>query len=436
MWGVCLIICGIRGLGVFFEEATQAVLEQALPEFPACRLRVSVDGKRELSGDQEVYELEDLLRGGESGEPRSCVSGEDIGLLLYTSGTTGEPKGVPITHEMSIFRVLGLAGNHGLRFEDNHRVLGLMPIYHTVGVHGSFLTAILYDGTYYPVADFNPGEVIPLIEREKITHIFASTTHFHLLLEHRDLQPGRVASVRDTFYAGAPMPSELVKKCAGRITDNFTHIYGNTETYNSGYHRRTGSKPQATRQGMWHMVRIVKPGGSPDDLVLPGTEGELIVSMRSPEAFAGYWNKAEKTAEVCRDGWYFTGDAVRCDPDGTWFVTGRIDDMIISGGENIHPAEVEDSLMQHPGISDVAVIGVHDERWGQVVKAFVVLNNPHITIKDLDEFILEQGRLDRWKRPKQYQFIDAIPRNPSGKILRYLLREKDGEEILVTSVSS
>ncbi|MCL5405423.1 MAG: AMP-binding protein [Deltaproteobacteria bacterium] len=412
--------------GVFFEEATEAALEEVLPKFPECRFRISVDGKREcvFKGCPDFYDLEELLRGDEVNEPSASVSAEDVGLLLYTSGTTGEPKGVPLTHEASIFRVLGLATNHGMVFDNDHRVIGVMPLYHTIGFHGSFLTAILYDGTYYPVPDFNPGEVISLIEDEKISHVFGSPTHFHLLLEHPDFTPDRVASVRDAFYAGAPMAPEMVKKCAAMLTENFTHIYGNTETYDSGYYRRAGCKPRAARQGMWHTVRIVKPGGSAEDVVSPGTEGELIISLHSPEAFTGYWNKPRKTAEVCRDGWYFTGDAARYDANGDWFITGRIDDMIISGGENIHPAEVENALLQHPDITDTAVIGVGDERWGQVVKAFVVVKNPNITIKEVDQFILKHAQLDRWKRPKQYMIIDSIPRNASGKVLRYLLREK------------
>lgn len=406
--------------GVFFDDFSQNALCSVLTEFPNCKIRVAIiddKTKVEITG---ASLFEELINSGNPEEPELTIDGKDPSFLFWTSGTTSLPKGVMVTHEQSIARVLFLATNHGLMYNDEHRIFGLMPLFHTVGTYSCWLTAVFYNGTYFPIQDFIPENVITLVEKEKISHIFGSPTHFYMILNSPSFSSDKMKTIKHALYAGAPMATSMVKRVSEEISENLTHIYGSTETFNSGYYRRSGEKPQALLSGMGHCTQIIKFGGCPGELVQPGEEGELILSLRSPEAFSGYWNNPEETAKRCKNGWFFTGDSAIREHDGSWFVTGRVDDIILSGGENIHPEEIEEVLLKQPDIQDVAVVGAQDEKWGQVVKAFIVTRSSELKEKELDEFLL-QSTLDAWKRPKIYQFIDAIPRNPSGKVLRRVL---------------
>jgi 2-furoate---CoA ligase len=182
----------------------------------------------------------------------------------------------------------------------------------------------------------------------------------------------------------------------------------------------------AGRPGLHGALRVVVASTErrvgPDEVVAAGEKGEIIARLDSDEAFAGYWNRPDADARALREGWYFTGDMGYVDADGELYVAGRVDDMIISGGENIHPVEVEDALARHPGVRDVAVIGEPDERWGQRVVAFVVAA-PGVTAASLDDHCRSGGVLAPFKRPRRVVFVDAIPKTASGKILRRLLRD-------------
>lgn len=414
---------------VFDEDFADEVLTIG-ESMPACEHYVCVGG-RETQGIVAFEEL--LLDEAPPAEfPRLC--GDDPSMILYTSGTTGTPKGVLLTHEASLARALGMMINHGQRHLSDERAIGLMPLFHTVGVHTVLLGTILVNGTYYPVGRFSPAAALDLIERERITYLFGTPTHFQMLLQE-DLASRDLNSIEHVLYAGAPMSGRLVRECAGKLTENVTLIYGNTETFNGIFMRRTHERPGAAVCGVLHDVRVVRVGGAPDEVVAPGEEGELIVDMRSPESFEEYWNRPEQTAEKVREGWYHTGDACLFEvEDGRplYTITGRLDDMIISGGENIRPAEIEDLLASHPGVSDVAVVGMDDPRWGEVVKAFVTKTDPALTEGELDGFF-KKSHLENYKRPRSYEFLPEIPRNPSGKILRAQLRAKAPEEPLPTN---
>lgn len=353
-----------------------------------------------------------------------AIAPTDLSLILYTSGTTGRPKGIAITHGASVARIMGIALNHGLQHMSDLRTLGLMPLFHTVGLHGVLLTALAFNGTYYPVADFQPARVLDLIQREQIRYIFGSPTHFQALLNTPEFASAKVSSVDIAMYAGAPMATTLVLQCSERLCANLTHIYGNTETYNSLFFRHAADIPQALIPGVYHRVRVVKLGGLPFEEVPVGVEGELLVDMRSPESFSGYWQNAEATEQRVVDGWYYTGDACVHDIRDRYFIVGRVDDVIISGAENIHPAEVEEALLQHPGVADAAVVGVPDTRWGQIVMAFVQRKDPALTAEELDRHCREHPTLANFKRPRRYEFVDALPRNPGGKVLRFQLRKQ------------
>jgi 2-furoate---CoA ligase len=213
--------------------------------------------------------------------------------------------------------------------------------------------------------------------------------------------------------------------------DVFVNHVGSTEVYTFTVCDRLAEKPTcAGRAGINATVRVVRADVEatvrPQDVVAPGEAGELIVALDSDEAFAGYWNRPDADARAIRDGWYFTGDLVYEDPDGDLYLMGRVDDMIISAGENIYPAQVEDVLLRHPAVQDVAVVGLPDERLGQQVTAFVVAQAQGPSPEALDQHCRDAPDLPDFMRPRNYRFVLSLPRSPTGKLLRRRLREQLG----------
>jgi len=213
----------------------------------------------------------------------------------------------------------------------------------------------------------------------------------------------------------------------------FVNHYGSTEIYTFSIFPDVRAKPGcAGRPGIHSALRVVVASAErrvgPDEVVPAGVKGEIIASLRSDEAFAGYWKRPDADTRALRDGWYFTGDMGWIDADGDLWVAGRVDDMIISGGENIHPVEVEDVLARHAGVKDVAVIGEADEKWGERVVAFIVPAGA-VTAEALDHHCRTSGDLASFKRPRRFVFVTAIPKTASGKILRRLLRDGQYTEV-------
>ena len=210
------------------------------------------------------------------------------------------------------------------------------------------------------------------------------------------------------------MTSALVERVAAAFEPEiFVNHYGSTEIYTFSVQREQRAKPGcAGRPALNSRLRLDPPG-----------EGEVLCHMSSDEAFTGYWNRPDADEKAIRSGWYHTGDVGRIDEDGDLWVVGRVDDMVISGGENIHPVEVENVLARAPGVGEVAVVGAPDDRWGQRVVAYVVADG-HVTSEELDAYCLESDALARFKRPREYRFVPELPKSPSGKILRRMLRDQ------------
>ena len=330
----------------------------------------------------------------------------EAALMLYTSGTTGRPKGVPRSHHADRAGGLSQALQHGYLWGD--RTLGVMPLYHTMGVH-SLLAMHLTGGCFVPQARWSAEEALGLIERERITSLYLAPTLFHDLVNHPRLAEHDVSSVRALGYAGAAMTSTLVRRCTEVFSPEvFVNHYGSTEIYTFSIGRNQSRKPGCAGQAAVNSRLCLTD------------ESEICIHLSSDEAFSGYWNRPDADAKAIRDGWYHTGDTGHLDEDGDLWVDGRLDDMIISGGENIHPLEVEDVLAGHPGVREVAVVGVPDERLGQHVVAFVVGD---VGEDELDAHCLG-SHLARFKRPREYRFVDSLPKSASGKILRRVLRSQ------------
>ena len=346
-------------------------------------------------------------------------------VMLYTSGTTGRPKGVPRSHRAERAGGLSQALQHGYRLGD--RTLGVMPLYHTMGDH-SLIAMSLIGGCYVCQQSWNPGEALRLIEAERITSLYLAPTLFHDLVQSRVRDRHDLSSVEAIGYAGAAMTRALAERVAEVFRPRiFVNHYGSTEIYTFAIHRDQVAKPGcAGRAALNARLRLVRPEleAGPEDLVETGEDGQIICELGSDEAFDGYWNRPDADARALRDGWYYTGDLGRYDEDGDLWLVGRVDDMIISGGENIHPLEVEDVLAHHPKVREAAVVGAADERFGQRVVA-VVVAEAGTTGDELDAFCLESSALARFKRPREYRFVEELPKSPSGKILRRLLREEE-----------
>ena len=341
---------------------------------------------------------------------------DDWSLMLYTSGTTGKPKGVPRRHCHE--RAAALAHVAQNQYGRHERTLGVMPLYHTMGVR-SLLAMALVDGCFVCVPKFDPVAVLAAIEAERITNLYLVPTLYHDVIAHPNCAATDLSSVRKLGFAGASMNEALLKKLDALFhPELFVNHYGSSEVYTFSIDQDAVKKPgSAGRAGINQRLRVVRlDSGNPDMAAERYEEGEIIVDLAGDEAFEGYWNRPDANAKALRGGWYFTGDTGYLDRDGDLFVSGRTDDMIISGGENISPVEIESLLSLHPAVDEVAVVGMADARWGQCVTAFVKRRAP-VTDAELDAHCRTSG-LANFKRPRSYIFVVEVPRSPVGKLLR------------------
>jgi len=346
--------------------------------------------------------------------PRANVDAWSV--MLYTSGTTARPKGVPRRQRAE--RAAALAHVAQNLYRNGERTLGVMPLYHTMGVR-SLLAMSLIGGAFICLRRFDAGEALRLIAAERVTNLYLVPTLYHDLVHHPRFEASDVGSVRKLGFAGAPMTEGLLKRLKTAFEpDLFVNHYGSSEVYTFTIDQNAPAKPgSAGRAGVNQMVRVVKLGAkTADERAAIGEEGEIIALLAGDESFEGYWRRPDADAKALRQGWYFTGDTGFVDGDGDIFVTGRVDDMIITGGENVSPVEIESCLSLHAAVSEVAVVGLPDERWGKIVAAFVK-RGAAIEAEELDAFCRASG-LANFKRPRRYIFVTEIPKSPVGKLLR------------------
>src|SRR5436190_19985451 len=347
--------------------------------------------------------LESLVLGkAPSVEPR--VEAEAWSVMLYTSGTTARPKGVPRRQRAE--RAAAVAHVAQNLYGRGERTLGVMPLYHTMGVR-SLLAMSLVGGAFICLRRFEAAEALRLIAAERVTNLYLVPTLYHDIVHHPLLAQTDVSSVRKLGFAGAPMTDGLLKTLQAAFRpDLFVNHYGSSEIYTFTIDQNAPAKPgSAGRAGINQMVRVVKLGAtSPADVAAPGEEGEVIALLAGDESFEGYWRRPDADAKALRHGWYFTGDTGYFDRDGDLFVTGRVDDMIITGGENVSPGEIESCLSLHPAVLEVAVVGLADERWGKIVSALVKRSGA-VEPPQLDQFCRDAG-LSNFKRLRRYIFVE------------------------------
>jgi 2-furoate---CoA ligase len=371
----------------------------------------------EKTGNEECSFSDLLAAAPADGSPRAGA--EDVSIMLYTAGTTGQPKGVPRRHRAE--RAAALAHVAQNLYGYGESTLGVMPLYHTMGVR-SLLSMVLVNGCFVCLARFDPGAALELIWRERITNLYLVPTLYHDILAHEAFEDSDISSVRKLAFAGAPMTEGLVRRLVDAFhPELFVNHYGSSEIYTFSINQNTPAKPgSAGKAGVNTPIRVVRHDSTdPNDRAATGEEGQIIASLEGDESFEGYWRRPEANARALHGGWYFTGDTGYFDAEGDLFVTGRVDDMIITGGENVQPTEVENVLSLHPAVAEVAVAGMPDERLGQRVTAFVRRLGA-VDAEALDRYCRE-SHLANFKRPRQYLFVAGIPKSPVGKILRRLL---------------
>lgn len=343
-------------------------------------------------------------------------------ILLYTSGTTGAPKGVILTrHNLFYsavnFSFVGEVAPGSVTFCD-------LPFFHTIGLVAIARTTLMMGGTLVISDRFLPERTIACLNDDAIgvTHYFAVPQMASILRDQKGYSPERMARLKAIFIGGAPLPPPLVD---AYLKDGVALVngYGMSEA-GTVMHMPLNKTEIARRHGSVGFpaplieVKICDEAGLDCDM---GTIGELWI--RGPSVSPGYWQKPEQTTAAFVDGWFRTGDMVRCDEDGFHVIADRLKDMYISGGENVYPAEVEAAIGSHPAVAEVAVIGVADDKWGEVGAAFVVLR-PDISL-DAELIKAHCGeRLAAYKRPTHVIFVDTIPRNAGGKPLKQVLREE------------
>ena len=374
-----------------------------------------------MGGEHPQFESYAALRDAAPAPTLSAPTLQDDVLQLYTSGTTGLPKGVRLTHgNYAAF----LALRHrvdGFDYTADDTVLILMPMFHVAGTNISF-AGLAAGGRILLQADFNPAQVLAAIPAERVAHAFLAPVMINALLQTPGVETTDFSSMKTVSYGASPISEAVLAAATARFGCGFIQFYGMTETTGAGTtlapaeHRgalmRSCGRPWPTLE-----ARIADEHGN---ALKAGEIGEI--ELRGPIIMAGYWNRPEATAETIRsDGWLRTGDAGFMDEDGFFFVHDRVKDMIVSGGENVYPAEVENAIQGCPGVADVAVIGVPDDRWGEAVKAIVVAS-PGERPDPADIIAWARQRIAGFKAPKTIDFIDALPRNPSGKVLRRELR--------------
>lgn len=363
-----------------------------------------------------VPALERVIAAAEPWTEDVPVALDDLAVILYTSGTTGRPKGACLTHGNFTWNCFNVLVDYDVAVDDV--ALMISPMFHVASLGMGVLPTLLKGAVLVLESKFVPGRVLELIERHRVTWLAGVPTTYQMLCEHPDWDATDLSSLRKLTCGGSSVPMRVLEAYEDRGLA-FTASYGMTETSPGATNLPAAkSREKAGSSGLPHFfsdVRIVDAAGEP---VGPGEAGEILLS--GPNVIREYWNRPD-AADSFEGEWFHSGDLGHLDEDGYLFVADRIKDMIISGGENIYPAEIEAAILELPEVAAVAVIGVPDEKWGEVPHAVVVpREGQELTADRIQEHLA--GRLARYKVPRTLRLVDEMPRTASGKIRKNVLR--------------
>jgi long-chain acyl-CoA synthetase len=381
-----------------FGEEARAGAAEAGTEL----IEVEPESFAELLGDREP-----TAEVAETGE-------EDTAVVLYTSGTTGKPKGAELTH-LNLDRNAEISARTTCQIQEGDVVLGALPLFHSFGQTVSMNASLRAGATLTLLPKFDPGEALEIMGRDAVTHFYGVPTMYGAFLHHPGRESFDTSNLRICITGGAAMPVEVLRGFEKAFGCELLEGYGLSET-----------SPVAS---MNHPGRPRKPGsiGTPlqevemkvfdenDNEVPPGEVGEIVI--RGHNVMKGYWQRPEATEEAMRGGWFHSGDMARVDEEGYFFIVDRKKDMIIRGGYNVYPREVEEVLYEHPKIREAAVLGIPHDQWGEEIGAAVVLHEgEELAPEEVSEYVKE--RIAAYKYPRLVWFLDDLPKGPTGKILK------------------
>ena len=416
---------------LFVETEFQGVANEVYNDLEKPNVIVVIESSRSESVSQvqmNCVQFREWQSAFSDIDPSIPIAADDVALQMYTSGTTGKPKGVQMTNAglMALRESEEKAGDWAQWAPDDVSLVA-MPVFHIGGTAWGF-TGLYQGATNVIMKQADPIEIIRLVERYQVKKLFAVPALLLSMVQYQGATPECFKSVDVVLYGASPIPEQLLKEAMKLFNADFVQLYGMTETTGSmtclppDQHKLDGAGrlKSCGRALPGIEIKIVNELGQSVD---PFIVGEILI--QTPSLMKGYWKRPEDTEKVLQNGWYRSGDAGYLDDEGYLYIHDRMKDMIVSGGENIYPAEIESALFDHPKVKDVAVIGVPSKRWGEEVKAIIVLSEnqaceeSHL-VEELISFCAT--KIAKFKIPKSIEFTEALPRNHSGKLLKRVLR--------------
>lgn len=392
---------------------------------------VETDQRTENSDSLSVYSelgsklksFTSLLDSGNLDFQEPEIHGDDVAVILYTSGTTGKPKGAMLTHKNLYSNAMDVS--HDLKMTGDDRIITVLPMFHVFSLTDCLNAPILSGAAILIVPKFSPKEIFRLGKKYKPTIFFGVPTMFNFLYQFPEGKPEDLESLRFCFSGGASLPVSMLRNFEEKFNVVILEGYGLSEaspttTCNPLDRER---KPGSIGTSITHVeTKVVNDFG---EEVTVGEVGELII--RGPNVMKGYYKMPEETSRVIKDGWLYTGDLAKMDEDGYFYIVDRKKDLIIVGGYNVYPREVEEVFYHHPAIVEAAVFGVPDPDRGEAVVAYVATKDPLITVEQLYAYCKEH--LAKYKLPSVIEIIEELPKSGTGKILRRVLKEKLVEKV-------
>jgi len=408
---------------LLFEEALRAPVE-------AIKDRIGVEKLVYVGAQpgQREIPFADFIAPGSESEPEADVGWHDPGFIMYTSGTTGRPKGVVRSHLADFMGGMFMSIECGFRPEDV--ILNNKPLFHIAQLQLQFIPFVQNAATNVLTRGFDVHETLSVVGSERVTVLHGVPTQMVMMVA-ADLSKYDLSSLRCGFFGGQTLADDVTRKCMALFPDCFANVYGSTEglmVTACDYRKHPEKLGSAGKASIAMEVRVIRTDSrEPDEQCRPGEIGQLIT--RGPSLMTAYFGLPERTAAAFSRGWFLTGDAAVLDDQGFITVMGRMDHTIKSGGENIHPSEIENLLFKHPGVANAAAVGLPSRKWGQAVCAAIVRRDPGLSAEVLDRFCRDSPDLAGFKRPRHYFFVDEIPANPTGKVERGKLKEQLAQRV-------